>query len=57
MIHQIDVYLTEWEILTKIGSTPLHLTSRGDARPSLRQLISVFTALKAKYGAFQCVVC
>lgn len=57
MIHQIDVYLTEWEILTKIGSTPLHLTSRGDARLSLRQLISVFTALKAKYRAFQCVVC
>lgn len=57
MIHQRHVYLTEWKVLTKIGSTPLHPTSTGDTRPSRQQPISVFTGLKAKYGTFQRVVC
>ncbi len=57
MIHQRHIYLTEWKVLTKIGSTPLHPISRGDTRPSRQQLISVFTGLKAKHGTFQRVVC
>lgn len=52
MIHQRHVYLTEWKILTKIGSTSLHPTSRGDTCPSRCQVISLFISLKAKYSLF-----